>query len=93
MLAWYRALGACRGTAPELAQGGFAPVATGWDDVVCFVRRQGEQALLCAVNRGTEERQIFLPADFGGAAICVGDGKVVGHTLVLPPLSGAWLRL
>ena len=93
LLAWYRALGACRGAAPALAQGGFAPVATGWSDVVCFVRRQGEQALLCAVNRGTEERQMFLPSDFGAATICVGDGKVVGHTLVLPPLSGVWMRL
>lgn len=90
---WYRTLGAARATATELAQGAFVPVDTGCDEVVCFLRRQGGQALLCAVNRGTEERQMFLPPDFGGGHVCVGDGKVVGHTLVLPPLSGAWIRL
>ena len=92
MVAWYRALGAARAAAPELAEGAFCPVPTD-GDVVCFVRRQGEQALLCAVNRGAEERQIFLPADFGDAQICLGDGVVVGHTLVLPPLGGVWMRL
>ena len=93
LIAWYRTLGACRAAATELAEGAFIPVDTGWDETVCFIRRQGAQALLCAVNRGTEEHQIFLPPDFGGGEICVGDGKVVGHTLVLPPLSGAWIRL
>ena len=93
LIAWYRTLGACRAAATELAEGAFIPVDTGWDEVVCFIRRQGAQALLCAVNRGTEEQQIFLPPDFGGGRICAGDGKVVGHTLVLPPLSGVWIRL
>lgn len=93
LVEWYRTLGAARAAATELAEGAFVPVDTGWDEVVCFLRRQGDRALLCAVNRGTEERQMFLPPDFGGGRVCVGDGKIVGHTLVLPPLSGAWIRL
>ena len=93
LVEWYRSLGACRASSAVLAEGAFCPVSTGWEDVVCFVRRRGEQGLLCAVNRSTEERQIFLPPDFATAEICVGDGKVVGHTLVLPPLSGVWMGL
>ena len=90
---WYRSLGACRAAAGELAEGAFIPIDTGWDEVVCFVRRNGDGALLCAVNRSAEERQMFLPPEFAAAAVCVGDGKVIGHTLVLPPLGGAWMRL
>ena len=93
LVAWYRTLGACRRAAPELAEGAFIPFDSGSEDVACFLRRHGERALLCAVNRSTEERQMFLPPDFGGATLCVGDGKMVGHTLVLPPLSGVWMRL
>ena len=93
LIEWYRALGAARAVSPALAEGAFVPVSTGSADVACFVRRRGEDALLCAVNRCAEERQIFLPADFAVAKICVGDGKVVGHTLVLPPMAGVWMRL
>ena len=93
LVEWYRTLGACRAAAAELAEGSFAPIFAGSEDVVCFVRRHGEQALLCAVNRSAEERQVFLPTDFAAATVCVGDGRVVGGTLVLPPLSGVWMRL
>ena len=93
LIAWYRSLGACRAATPALAEGAFVPMATEWDEVVCFVRRNGESALLCAVNRSVEERQVFLPPEFAAATVCVGDGCVVGHTLVLPPLSGVWMRL
>ena len=92
LIAWYRALGACRAATPALAQGAFVPMASP-EDTVCFVRRGGEGALLCAVNRSAEERQLFLPPDFAGGEICLGDGRVAGHTLVLPPLSGVWMRL
>ena len=93
LIDWYRSLGACRGEAAELAEGAFVPVSTAQEDVVCFMRRGGERGLLCAVNRSAEERQMFLPPEFAAASICVGDGHVVGHTLVLPPLSGVWMRL
>lgn len=92
LLAWYRRLGACRREAPALAEGAFCPVPT-TGSVACFVRRRGEDALLCAVNRGSAESRVDLPFDFVGARICVGDGRVEGHTLVLPPLSGVWMRL
>lgn len=92
LIAWYRALGARRRDTPALAEGGFYPVPSP-EDTVCFVRRRGESALLCAVNRGWSESRVALPADFIGAGICVGGGRVEGHELVLPPLSGAWMRL
>ena len=93
LIEWYRTLGACRAATPALAEGAFVPMPTGWGEVVCFARRSSESALLCAVNRSAEERQVFLPPEFVSASVCVGDGKVEGHTLVLPPLSGVWLRL
>ena len=92
LLAWYRTLGARRREIAALAEGAFYPVPTA-DETVCFVRRDGESALLCAVNRGYTESRVSLPADFIGAEICVGDGWVWGHELVLPPLSGIWMRL
>ena len=92
LVEWYRTLGACRRESTALVEGAFCPVPTE-EGAVCFVRRDGEDALLCAVNRSWEECRIALPADFIGAEICVGDGWVEEHELVLPPLSGVWMRL
>ena len=91
LLAWYRQLGALRSTTPALAEGAFAPVLTG-DDVVCFARRDGDSGLLCAVNRGDELRALPLPEDFVGADVVIGDGYVAEDCLVLPPLTGVWVR-
>ena len=92
LLAWYRHLGACRRETPALAEGAFCPVAAP-EGVACFVRRSGDSALLCAVNRGYTETRVTLPPDFIGASICAGDGWVWGQELTLPPLSGVWMRL
>ena len=92
LVAWYRTLGAYRRGTPALTEGGFFPVPAP-ETTVCFVRRQGEAALLCAVNRSYAESRVALPPDFIGAPIGVGDGRVEGHELVLPPLSGVWMRL
>ena len=91
LLEWYRRLGALRRETSALAQGAFLPVPTG-DDVVCFARRDGDSGLLCAVNRGEELRVLHLPEDFAAAAVVVGDGYVAEDCLVLPPLSGVWMR-
>jgi len=90
LLAWYRRLGDARRDAAVLAEGGFAPVPT-TEDVVCFVRRDSRSRLLCAVNRGTGGQVVRLPADFADATVRVGDGRVDGDCLILPPMSGVWL--
>ena len=92
LIDWYRTLGACRCATPALAEGRFFSVPAE-EGVACFIRRQGDSALLCAVNRGYGESRVTLPPDFIGAEICVGDGYVEGQDLILPPLSGVWMRL
>jgi len=91
LLAWYRRLGALRADTPALAEGTFAPVPTA-EDTVCFARRDGDSGLLCAVNRGEELRVLPLPEDFTSADVVLGDGYVAEDCLVLPPLSGVWMR-
>ena len=90
LLAWYRRLGEARREAAALAEGSFASVPT-TEDVVCFVRRSGDDRLLCAVNGGTGGQVVRLPADFANATVRIGDGRVDGDCLILPPMSGVWL--
>ena len=91
LLDWYRRLGAARHAAPVLAAGAFAPVSAP-DDVVCFARRGADGGLLCVANGSGEERMLHLPADFARGSVCVGDGVVRDGWLILPPLSGVWVR-
>ena len=92
LIAWYQQLGAARRACPALAQGVFAEVASP-EGTVCFTRRRDDAALLCAVNREQEPRQIPLPTAFANATVAAGDGKVEGNVLHLPPLSGVWLTI
>ena len=88
---WYRRLSITRRESRALAQGDFTPVRTG-EDVVCFARRHDDSGLLCAVNRGEEPRVLPLPEDFVFAPIVLGEGRVAEDCLILPPLSGVWMR-
>ena len=92
LLDWYRRLGAARRDCGALAEGSFVPLAAG-RDVVAFVRRWSEGALLCAVNRGDAPQTVELPASFAHARMVMGEGRVEGDRLVLPSLSGVWLSL
>ncbi len=91
LLSWYRRLGACRRACPALVEGEISPVVTEHEDVVCFVRRGGGDALLVAVNRSDREQRVALSAEFSLGEVVVGDGRREGNVLVLPPLSGVWL--
>jgi hypothetical protein len=62
------------------------------EDVVCFVRRGQGSALLVAVNRSECERRVALSAEFACGEVVVGDARREGNVLILPPLSGGWLR-
>ena len=88
LLLWYRKLGQIRHVSTALKEGTFEPVASG-REVVCFVRSQGAQALLCAVNAGGAERTVKLPAEWRGRTINLGDGWTDPDWLHLPPLSCA----
>lgn len=92
LVEWYRALGACRRARSALIEGEISPVMTDGEDVVCFVRRGDGDALLVAVNRSEHERRIALSAEFARGEVIVGDARREGNVLVLPPLSGGWLR-
>ncbi len=92
LLSWYRQLGAARGACPALVQGSFEPVDAG-DEVVCFVRREGDSALLCAVNRSPWHQTVTLPEDFARSHRLLGDGWQQNGRLELPPLGGVWLGM
>ncbi len=86
LLRWYRKLGQMRRVSPALADGSFEELAT-TPDVVGFVRRDGEAALLCGVNHADSERTLTLPEEFWGRTVNLGEGWCEGNTLHLPPLS------
>ena len=90
LLDWYRRLGAARREAAVLAEGNFTPVPTS-PEVVCFARREGDDRLLCAVNRSDSGQVVRIPADFVGGAVCLGEGRLEKDCLILPPLSGVWV--
>lgn len=92
LLDWYRQLGAARHSCPALAEGDFRPVDSG-EDVVCFVRRDGQHSLLCAVNRSERTRTVFLPEIFTRARRVMGEATVQGRALYLPPYGGVWLQI
>jgi glycosidase len=86
---WYRCLGELRASLPVLKEGELYPyLAQG--DVVSYIRSDGNERLLVAVNRGQEER--FLPLPDGMKNIKPLLGEVKDGTLILPPLSGGLLQ-
>lgn len=88
LLQWYRKLGQLRRVSTPLKEGDFAPLSTG-QEVVAFVRREGERALLCTVNRSDGERTMWLPPEWQGRTVNLGGGWIEGDTLHLPPLDCA----
>lgn len=91
LLDWYQRLGSARRQIPALAKGAILPMESD-DDVVCFVRRQEDSTLLCAVNRGEQLHTVLLPAK-GTVLLASGELTVENDVLYLPPLSGGWLIL
>ena len=91
LLAWYRRLGRLRKAATALKEGRFRPLARD-GAALCFERRDGGAALLCAVNRGDTEAALPLPEGWAGVDRqprgWTGGG---GDILRLPPLGCAIL--
>lgn len=90
LLLWYRKLGQLRRIAPALREGRFTPLNAP-ESVVCFERRDGSAALLCAVNRSEQEQTAALPAVWQNRTVNLGGGRVEADTLILPPLDCAIL--
>ena len=90
LLSWYRQLGRLRRAARALKVGGFRPLAQP-ETALCFERRDGAAALLCAVNRGDGEAVLPLPGEWAGWTVNLGDGRTEGTSLHLPPLGCAIL--
>lgn len=90
LLQWYRRLGQMRRYSPALREGGFLrlPAVEG---IVCFERRDGDRALLCAVNREEGEHTVQLPPAWRSRTVNLGGGWIEGSTLHLPPLDCAIL--
>ena len=85
MLAFYRRMLAWRKSRPALAKGGFEIVATS-ESLVCFIRRLGGAAVLCAFNLGTDPLTVSLPD--GDWRVIEGPdftGTIAGREIVLPP--------
>ncbi|MDD3192809.1 MAG: glycoside hydrolase family 13 protein [Oscillospiraceae bacterium] len=84
LLDWFCRLGELRRTFRELlADGDYLPVQ--WSqDLFCFLRRKGSQALLTAVNRGDAPCRILLPGSdwqvllgqADGGTLAAGEGVV-----------------
>lgn len=90
LVAFFRALGQFRHSQTPLKEGGFVPLAAD-DGYVCYLRAEGQSALLVAVNSGEGERTVALPAGF----VPTEAGLVVGswnrETATLGPRSGLLL--
>ena len=84
LLRWYRKLGQIRRICPALREGRFVQLPSG-EDTVCFVREEGDSALLCAVNRCAGERTVRLPARWTGWTVNLGGGWMEGDVLHIPP--------
>lgn len=83
LLRWYRKLGQFRKAASALREGAFSPVASP-AEMVCFERLSPEGAVLCAVNRSEERREVRLPGRWYGYTVALGGGQITGETLTLP---------
>ena len=63
LIKWYQALGKLRKTCPALKEGELSPLyASG--HMLCYLRRDGEHALLCAFHSGMEKGELSLPEGY-----------------------------
>ena len=92
LVAWYRRLGALRAKCSCLRGGWFRPV-TADGDGLAYIRSDGNDALLCAFNRGDRPLALHLDAEWEGAEPIFGPAPDAESSLVLPPIGCAALYL
>ena len=82
---WYRMLGRLRARCSCLREGEFVPVrAKG--DTLAYLRRDDDETLLCAFNRGTEPQELHLGEEWRQAEVLAGSAPDAEGTIALPPL-------
>ena len=91
LLKWYQMLGKIRAQCACLKDITLIPVAA-VGDVLAYVRCGGGDALLCAVNRASKERQIAVPPEWSSAEVFCGPLPDAQGMLTLPPFGYALLR-
>ncbi|MFU0831934.1 MAG: Glycoside hydrolase family 13 protein [Oscillospiraceae bacterium] len=84
LLEWYRMLGNLRAKCACLKDGDLIPVAA-FGDVLAYVRSGSSDALLCAVNRAPEDREIVVPPEWSTAQMFLGNAPNARGVLSLPP--------
>lgn len=88
LLHWYRRLGQLRRACAALREGGFRPLDSA-PGALCYERRDGDSLLLCGVNAGEEDASLSLPEAWRDGTVSLGDGRIEGSVLRLPPLGCA----
>ncbi len=89
---WYRRLGAMRAGCSCLREGGFRPVMANGDGFA-YIRFDGNDGLLCALNRGNEAVTVKLDSEWRNTEPLFGPAPGGEDKLILPPLGCAALYL
>ncbi len=71
LLAFYKKLGAARRGCDEFKAGEFVPLYAS-DDVLAYLRRSNKGAVLVALNRGNDTKEIEIPQKFSGKKAIIG---------------------
>ena len=84
---WFCRLGQLRLSMPFLTEAAFTPLAVD-HDLCSYVRSQGEQKLLVAINRAYHPRELTLPIEFASAQVHLllgsyKDGVLQGESAVV----------
>jgi len=88
LMTWHRRLGQLRRSAPALREGNME-ILTADRTCLIYERVYKDSRLLCAVNSGDMPMEAALPEQWHGATISMGEGRIEGGTVLLPPVSCA----
>ncbi|MFR2562845.1 MAG: hypothetical protein ACLS8R_09340, partial [Anaeromassilibacillus sp.] len=71
LVEWYRRLARLRKSCPCLNEGIIYPLMAG-DHCMAYIRDDGEQRLLVAINAGEQDHCIYLPPEWHDAEALIG---------------------
>lgn len=91
LVEWYRRLARLRATCPCLREGRIEPVMAG-DCCMAYVRDDGQERLLVAINAGEQEKPVYIAPEWNDAEILMGRLPDERHALVLGPRDCAVLK-
>ena len=91
LVEWYRRLARLRKSCPCLNEGIIYPLMAG-DHCMAYIRDDGEQRLLVAINAGEQDHCIYLPPEWHDAEALIGKLPDERSALFLPPLDCVVLK-